>query len=218
MRTIRLTVTTLLTILLAGAAFAQNPPAQTPPPATTPPKPPAAQLPPTLPGQTPAPTPTPTPVPFPTDSRIGFVDMQIIVSASKLGKAGQDQMKVLTDKQNADLTAKSKQIQTLQQEIQTQAAVITPSALAQKNSDLDKLQRAAQFAQQDWQAQVDALNKQLLQDFQEKVLPVLEALRNEKGLWAIFSVGDSGAAAVHPGLNLSVEVVKRLDAKYPAGK
>jgi len=141
--------------------------------------------------------------------------MQVVVTSSKLGKAGQDRMKELTDKQNADLGAKSKELQTLQQEIQTQGTVLTPAALAAKNSELDKKQRAAQFAQQDWQAQVDGLNKQLLQDFQEKLLPVLEALRGEMNLWVIFSVGDSGAAAVHPGLNLSSEVIKRLDAKYP---
>jgi Skp family chaperone for outer membrane proteins len=144
--------------------------------------------------------------------------MQIIVSTSKLGKAGQDRMKVLTDQQNADLGAKSKTLQALQQEIQSQGSVLTPAALAAKNSEMDKLQRAAQFAQQDWQAQADTLNKQLLQDFQEKLLPVLEGLRAEMNLWAIFSVGDSGAAAVHPGLNLSTEVIKRLDAKYPGGK
>jgi Skp family chaperone for outer membrane proteins len=207
--------------LFAGLAFAQAP-AQTPPPVQTPPP---AQTPRPTPTQTPRPTATPppllppqpaaTPVPFPTESKIGFVDMQIIVSTSKLGKMGQERMKVLTDQQNADLGAKSKQLQALQQEIQSQGSVLTASALAQKNSELDKLQRAAQFAQQDWQAQTDTLNKQLLQDFQEKLLPVLEALRNEMNLWAIFSVADSGAAAVHPGLNLSAEVVKRLDAKYP---
>jgi Skp family chaperone for outer membrane proteins len=87
-------------------------------------------------------------VPFPNESKIGFVDMQIIVSTSKLGKTGQDRMKVLTDQQNADLGAKSKELQTLQQEIQSQGGVLTPAALAAKNSEIDK-QRAAQFAQRD---------------------------------------------------------------------
>ncbi len=199
----RTTLTTAILILLAGAAFAQTPPVQTPKPTPAP---------------TPAAAPAATPVPFPADSKIGFVDMQIVVATSKLGKTGQERMKALTDQQNADMAAKSKALQTLQQEVQSQSAVITPAALAAKNAELDKQQRAAQFAQSDWNAQVDALNKQLLQDFQEKVLPVLEGLRAEMGLWAIFSVGDSGAAAVHPGLNLSAEIIKRLDAKYPAGK
>jgi Skp family chaperone for outer membrane proteins len=220
----RMTLPTVLMTLAVGLAVAQPGFAQTPPPGQTPPPVQTPRPTPTpAPGQTPRPTPppllpAPTPVPFPTESKIGFVDMQIIVSTSKLGKAGQDRMKVLTDQQNADLGAKSKTLQALQQEIQSQGSVLTPAALAAKNSEMDKLQRAAQFAQQDWQAQADTLNKQLLQDFQEKLLPVLEGLRAEMNLWAIFSVGDSGAAAVHPGLNLSTEVIKRLDAKYPGGK
>jgi Skp family chaperone for outer membrane proteins len=198
-------------------AFAQTPPpAQTPKPAQTPP-----------PAQTPKPTPVPalpvappsaTPVPFPTESKVGFVDMQAIVSASKLGKSGQEKMKALQTQRDADLSAKSKQAQSLQQEIQAQASVLTPVVLAQKNSELDKLTRAGQFAQQDWDAQVDALNKQLLQDFQEKVLPILESLRSEMGLFAIFDAANSGALAIHPGLNLSTEVIKRLDAKYASAK
>ena len=223
----RMTLPTVLMTLAVGLAAAQPGFAQTPPPGQTPPPAQTPRPTPTpAPGQTPRPTPppllppqtAPAPVPFPTESRIGFVDMQIIVSSSKLGKVGQDRMKVLTDQQNADLSAKSKELQTLQQEIQSQGGVLTPAALAAKNSELDKKQRAAQFAQQDWQAQADTLNKQLLQDFQDKLLPVLEALRGEMNLWAIFSVGDSGAAAIHPGLNLTAEIVKRLDAKYPGGK
>jgi len=218
----RMMIPTALMTLFVGLASAQPGFAQTPPPGQTPP-PVTTPRPTPTPGQTPRPaappllppSPSPTPVPFPTESKIGFVDMQVIVSASKLGKAGQERMKELTDKQNADLGAKSKELQTLQQEIQSQGGVLTPAALAAKNSELDKKQRAAQFAQQDWQAQTDSLNKQLLQDFQEKLLPVLEALRSEMNLWVIFSVGDSGAAAVHPGLNLSSEIIKRLDAKYP---
>ncbi len=211
----RMTIPTVLMTLFAGVAAAQPPQTQTPPPAQTP-RPQTTPAPAQTPKPSPPPLlPTPTPAPFPTESKIAFVDMQIVVSTSKLGKAGQDRMKVLTDQKNADLTAKSKQVQSLQQEIQSQGSVLTPSALAAKNSELDKLTRAGQFAQQDWQAQEDTLNKQLLQDFQEKLLPVLEALRAEMNLWVIFSVTDSGAAAVHPGLNLSSEVVKRLDAKYP---
>jgi hypothetical protein len=211
-----MTLPTVLMTLAVGLAVAQPGFAQTPPPGQTPPPAQTPRPTPTpAPGQTPRPAPppllpAPTPVPFPTESKIGFVDMQIIVSTSKLGKVGQDRMKELTDKQNADLGAKSKELQTLQQEIQTQGSVLTPAALASKNSEIDKKQRAAQFAQQDWQAQADTPNKQLLQ--------VLEGLRAEMNLWAIFSVGDSGAAAVHPGLNLSVEVIKRLDTKYPGGK
>ena len=211
---IRMTLPTVFFVAFSSAAFVQPASGQTPPPTQTPPA--QTPKPPPLPtGTASAIPPTATPVPFPAESKIAFVDMQVVVSGSKLGQSGQVQMKALTDKENADLSAKSKQIQALQQEIASQGAVLAPAVLASKNSELDKLQRAAQFAQQDWGAQIDSLNKQLLQDFQEKVLPVLEALRTEKGLLVIFSVSESGAVAVHPGLNLSQELIKRLDVKYP---
>jgi hypothetical protein len=51
----------------------------------------------------------------------------------------------------------------------------------------------------------------MLQDFQDKVIPIVEKLRTEKGLWAILTP-NAQAAAVDPRLDLSGEVIKRLDA------
>lgn len=210
----RILFASVLMILTSAAASAQ----QTTPPPTAPP--PAGQTPPPLlpkpPGtQTPAPTPAAVAVPFLADSKIAFVNMQALLSESKLGKAGLAQMKVLTDKQQADLNDKNKAIQTLQQKIQTQSAVVTPEARNQWSSDLEKAQRDLQYSQNEAQAQVEELNQRLLGDFQEKVLPIIEALAKEKGLYAIFGAAESGAAYIHPGVDLTVELVKRLDAKFP---
>ena len=80
--------------------------------------------------------------------------------------------------------------------------------------ELEKLQRAAQAAAEDAQLQVNNLNADLLRGFQEKVLPIVEEVRNERGLWIVFALGEnSNIAAAHAGLDLSPEVVKRLDAK-----
>jgi Skp family chaperone for outer membrane proteins len=50
-------------------------------------------------------------------------------------------------------------------------------------------------------------------EFQKRLVPVIDELAKEKGLYAVFSAADSGAAYMHPGLDLSAEVIKRLDAK-----
>jgi outer membrane protein len=202
-------------ILVAGSAFAQTPPtAQTPPPTQTPkptPTPPPATQKPAL----PMPTPTPAPVPFPADAKVAFIDLQRIVQDSLLGKQGQEAMKTLNDKLGTDLAAKNKEILALQDKIKTQQNVVSDAVLQSMGRDLDKLQRAAQFAQQDAQVQVDQLQKELLSGFQDKVLPIVEKLRDERGLWIIFALGDnSNIAAAHAGLDLSAEVVKRLDAAY----
>jgi Skp family chaperone for outer membrane proteins len=79
--------------------------------------------------------------------------------------------------------------------------------------ELERMQREGQFLQQDRDVQVNQLNQELLTSFQAKVLPVVEDIRKEKGLLIIFALGDnSNIAAAHAGLDLSLDVIKRLDA------
>jgi len=199
-------------VLLAAAAVSAQ--AQGTRPTPTPSQ---QQTPPLLP-TTPKPTPSATPapqVPFPADSKIAVVNIQIVVNESKLGQASTAQLKALTDKQQADLAQKNNAVRALQQQIQAQSSVVTPAALQQLNSELERQQRDLQYAQSEAQAQAEEMNQKLLADFQEKVLPVIDELAKEKGLYVVFSMQEAGIAYVHPGLDLSAEVTKRLDVKYP---
>ena len=194
-----------------AAAQAQQKPAAPASPTqkpTAPPPAPAPQAPATAKPATP--TPPPAPVPFPADAKVGFVDMQYVISESKLGKAGMEKIQALSAKQNAERTQRSTEIQKLQQELQAGASVLTQAVITEKTADLDKKTREAQFMAQSQQADLESLNKQLLADFEAKVLPIVEQIRAERGLWLIFTA-DTPIAAGHPGLNLSLEVIKKLD-------
>jgi Skp family chaperone for outer membrane proteins len=184
--------TFLSALLLAGAvpAQAQSDPA----PAASP----AAQA---------------APPAFPADAKVGFIDMQYVVSQSKLGLAGQEKIQALADKQNLDRVSRNNELQKLQQEIQAGVTVLSPQVLSEKRAELDKLTRQAQFEEEQRQADLTNLNTQLLTDFEEKVMPIIEAIRAERGLWVILtpSTDGSGVAAINPAINLSQEVVRRLD-------
>ena len=231
----------LSALLAAGPVFAQTPPTtpppQTPPAQTTPPptqtpppKPPPTQTPP--PGQTPPPLPTGQPAPkpappapkpaapFPADAKFGFVNLQIIVNESNLGKAGTEQIKKLQEKLNAQLSAMQKEAQGLSEKIKTQQGVVEEKIIVGWGRELDRKQRDLQSAQQDAQVQVDQLTQDLLNNFEKAVLPHIEAIRVEKNLWVIFAIppqqGDTPpglqVVAAAPGLDLSLEIVKRLNA------
>jgi outer membrane protein len=205
----------IVTLFAAGAAAAQGRGTTPATPAPKPATPAPTQTPPPLPTQ-PAAKPAPAPVPFPPDSKVGFVNMQTIVAESKLGKSGQDEMKALHDKNTAALKTKNDAITALQQRIQSQTGVVTDAALQQMSRQLDALQREFTVAQQNAQADEQNKNDDLLNVFQEKVLPLIDAVRTEKNLWVVFAVqtGDGGlaVASANPGLDLSMEIVKRLDA------
>jgi Skp family chaperone for outer membrane proteins len=192
-----ITATVLSTFLVAGAATAQTPAA----PAAPAPAAPAAQAP-----------AAPAQVPFPADAKIGFVNLQGILLNSALGRAGQEKLKALTDKQNADIGAKTKELQTLQQEIQSGQNVLAPAVLTQKTRDAEQRQRELQLLQEQARSDFEALQSDLLDDFGAKVLPIIEQVRAERNLWVIFAPNEGTVAAMHNGLDLSAEVVRRLDA------
>lgn len=170
---------------------------------------------------TPAPAQAATPAPpqvapIPAGARIGFVNLQVVFSESNAGKQGQDRWRVLNDKLFAGLAARNKEIQGLTEKIQTQRALVADATLKQWNLDLAKLQREAQFAQQEAQVQSEQMQQDLLADFEKLILPVINALRVEKKLDAILAVQNEGGGlsllSVEAGLDLSAEVIKRLNS------
>jgi len=194
-------------LLVSSPGFAQTPPGK--PPAQTPQTP--AKPPATPPAAAPKPADKP-PAPFPEGAKIAYINIQFIASNSAEGKAASKRLDDLKKKKNDELLAKQKALSDAQDKLQKGGGVMSDQARSQAEKEIEKMQRELQFANQDAQTEVQDLTNQLQNDFQEKLSPVVEALRAEKGLQIIFSVADSGIVAAELGLDLSAEVVKRFDA------
>jgi outer membrane protein len=209
---IRLRTTAVAALLAGRMVSAQAVPqttAQTTPPATPqkPAAPPAAQ--------TPAPKPPPPPV-FPAGATIGYVQIQAVITESKIGRCGGDQIKAMQEKNSAQLATKQKDVQAQQQKMQAQAGLVSELVMTQMQRDLDRMTRDGQALAAQLQADVDNRNQDLIADFQNKVGPLLETLRKDKDLSFILSADPGGAiVALNTALDLSLELIKRLDAVYP---
>jgi Skp family chaperone for outer membrane proteins len=203
----------------AGQAPATRPPApaQTPAPArptqpaTAPAQPPQGAAP-----AVPAPAPQP-PVPFPQGAKVGFVNLQAIAQLSSDGKAAAAKVNALAQKKQTEAADKAKLLQSNQQKLETSGTVMSDAARAQLQKDIERQTLEGQRFEQDAQAELNELQQQLQQEFQTKLMPVLEAISKEKGLQVLFSAGDSGVIWAEPGIDLTLEAVKRLDTK-PAAK
>jgi len=153
--------------------------------------------------------------PIPAGARIGFVNLQVVFTESTAGKQGQDRWRVLNEKLFSGLAARNKEIQGLTEKIQNQRSLVGDAVLKQWNQDLARLQREAQFAQQEAQVQSDQAQQDVLADFEKLIVPVINALRLEKKLDAILAVQNEGGGlsllSIDPGLDLSAEVIKRLN-------
>jgi Skp family chaperone for outer membrane proteins len=180
-------------VVLSAPLFAQEPPAAVPPA-------PSAQAKPQAP------------------LRMAFLDLQRVAAESSEGKAASGKVQALTQKKSSELQEKNKALQAAQQKLSSGGTVLNDAARGQLEKDIERMQREIQFAQQNAQAEVQDLTQELQEQFRQKLMPIIELIGKERGLHVIFSGGDAGIIWADPGLDLTQEVIKRLDAQKPAVK
>ena len=190
-----LSVLVLAFVLSAAPAFAQ---AAAPPPAAQP----QAQA---------APAPQP-PAAFPQGAKIGLVNLQQIAALSVDGKASTAKVQALITKKQGEAAAKAKQLQDNQNKLQQSGALMNDAARAQLEKDIERQTLEQQRFEQDAQAEVMELQTQLQGTFQERLFPILNQMVVEKGLHVLFSAQDAGIIAADPGIDLTLEAIKRFDA------
>jgi Skp family chaperone for outer membrane proteins len=192
-----LSVLVLAFVLSAAPAFAQAAAQQ---PAAQPP----AQA-------APAPAPQP-PAAFPQGAKVGLVNLQQIAQLSVDGKASTAKVQALITKKQTEAAAKAKVLQDNQSKLQQSGALMNDTARAQLEKDIERQTLEQQRFEQDAQAEVTELQTQLQGDFQERLFPILNQMVVEKGLHMLLSAADAGIIAADPGIDLTLEAIKRFDA------
>ena len=129
------------------------------------------------------------PAPFPAGAKVAYVNVQAIAVNSADGKAANAKIEALVKKKQAEATA----------------------AAATQKTPQDQ-QRLQQEAQQE----VQKLQQELQGEFQRKLVPILQQMAQEKHLSMLLSAQEAGLIWAEPGLDLTAEAIKRLDASTPA--
>jgi Skp family chaperone for outer membrane proteins len=194
--------------LSAAPVLAQTPAAPAKPAATPAP-------------QTPAPAPAPAvvapPAPFPAGAKIAFFNPQAVFQASADGRAAVTRVNALIQKKQTENADKAKLLQGNQQKLQTSGSVMNEAARVQLEKEIEKQTKDAERFQQDAQAEINELQTEVQQEFIKKVTPILQQMASEKGLQMVFNAVDAGLAYVDPGLDLTTDLIKKLDALSKPG-
>jgi outer membrane protein len=197
-----------LTAMSAVPVFAQPAPA----PAPARPAQPAPATP--APTQAPA-TPPPAaqpPAPFPAGAKVAYFNPQAVFQTSSDGKAAVSRVNALIQKKQTENADKAKLLQGNQQKLQTSGSVMNEAARSQLEKEIERQTKDAERFQQDAQAEINELQQEVQNEFVKKLSPIIEQLANEKGLHIVFNAVESGIAWAAPGLDLTADVVKKLDA------
>ena len=173
-------------------------------------------------------------LPFPTAAKFGYADLQQILASSEDGVAANQKVQEFTDEKLADLEARNlelqqeiesanQQLEESQQKLTQSETVMSAQARLSLQRDIQRLQldiqRQTQDAQaemeritQDAETEVGELQQQLQIDFETRLQPAIEAVAAEKEIDFLFNVGQGGLVWANPSLDLTQEIVDKLNS------
>ncbi|SRR5258706_8646214 len=173
---------------------------------------------PAAPAPAPAQTAAPTqpPAPFPAGAKVAYVNLQQIANLSAEGKTLTAKVQALMQKKQNEAAAKTKALADAQNKLQSGAALLSDAAKAALEKDVERMNVEGQRFQQDAQAEINELSQQLQNEFQQKLFPILDVVAKEKGIDFLLSAADAGIVWAAPGLDLTMDAVKKLDERAQA--
>jgi outer membrane protein len=149
-------------------------------------------------------------------AKYAFINVQRIASESSEGKASTAKVQTLNQQKVAQLNDMQKKLTADQQKLQSGASVLNESARAQLERDIDRQQKEIQRFTQDAQEEVQQLQADLQNTFQQKLMPVIQQVVQERGLDILFSQADAGIVWADPKLDITADVIQRFNAAGPA--
>lgn len=155
--------------------------------------------------------------PFPVGTKYAFVNIQRIAAESAAGKTLAGKVQALNQQKVNELNEKNKALQGSQQKLEAGGSVLSPTAIAQLQKDIERQQIDIQRFTEDAQQDVTNLQTQLQDEFQVRLSPVIQQVATERGLHMLFSVVDSGLVWADPSLDITTEVIQKFDANPGTG-
>jgi Skp family chaperone for outer membrane proteins len=153
---------------------------------------------------------------WPDSARFGFVDIPRVFKESAQGKAAAARLKAFNDKKEVENSAKQAALRDSQQ--RRQNSPTESEFRAQLDKDIERQQIELQRWRQDTQTELAELQAGLQREFSANLNSVLGEIGVEKNLDLIFNNVDPSIGWHDANLDLSLEVIRRLDVKNTAGK
>jgi outer membrane protein len=166
----------------------------------------------------------------PRNPRIAVINMETISSESIMGKGYAAQIQGLEReiqtegaKKQSDLAKMDAAIKALQDELDKQAAVLSPEAAERKRQEIVKKTRDRQAYVEDGQQELQRMREQaeakaqaLNNEFQQKIKPHIDAVAKEKGIDIILT--SQVALTLNRDFDISREVIAKADTAERAAQ
>ena len=152
-----------------------------------------------------------TALPLPAQTSVAYVDAAAIINGSQRAEDLMQQLRNEFMRELDDIKKEQAELAERNDEVGRHRANLTDEQWQELGEALSEEQLQLDRKTEDLEREVEARRTQLFNRFEKQVLDTIEQVRQEKGLAIIFSKGTSGFLAVDPKLDLTEEIMARID-------
>jgi len=149
-----------------------------------------------------------------SQTKVAIVSLQRAVLGCAEIKKASAAMEAKYKPRQQDMEKLQRELQGIQQQLQTNAGKLTPAAEADLNAQGQRKQRELQRMNDDLQADVTAERNEILASTGGRMKDIVKKLADEKGLDMI--VDEQSTLFFKPALDLTADAVAAYDKAYPA--
>ncbi|MBI4455870.1 MAG: OmpH family outer membrane protein [Acidobacteria bacterium] len=153
----------------------------------------------------------------PAPTKFGFIETLRIVYETDEGKTEIEKVQEFINKKQSEYDAKKSDLDKLSEQYQNQQRSLNPETREEMEKTIQTKDKELKRFQEDTQVEIDRQRDGILAKLGQKVQSLIDDYARENGYAAVF-VRAQTQAYVAPGLDITDEIIKRYNQKYPAQK
>lgn len=151
-------------------------------------------------------------------AKVGTVDFQRALNEVAEGAAARKRLEGMYAEKKAALDKMASNLEAAKADIDKQAMVLSDAAMRAKQEEFNNSYMAFQQAQARAEGEMQQAYGQAMESLIERMRLLAADIGKEKGYTVILEVNEGGVVYSLPSVDITDELIKRYNAKYPGTK
>ena len=149
---------------------------------------------------------------------VGLVDIQKVITTIKEGKNVMKSLEKSFNDKKALLTKEEDKIKKAQEDYKKQSAILSEQARATKERDIQQMMLGIQNKTMEFQKEIQAQEQTLKKPILEKLRPIIDEVSKASSVAMTFELSAAPIVYAESKKDITDEVIKSYDKKYPGKK
>ncbi len=148
-----------------------------------------------------------------SEIKIGVINAQEIVQKTKKGNKIQKKLEGMQKQKQQQMETAQNDLKKLQKELSSPA--LNRDTREKKAREMEDKKIKYNRLIQDAQKEMQQASIKELQALQDEIMPLIQQLGQQKGFTVVFDMTSSGIAYFDKTIDITADVIKAVDAKFP---